>query len=902
MEIWHKVALNELFAKLDSSQNGLHDDEVLRRQKQYGPNFINKEIRMSGLIRFLKHTTNFFALLLLMGALLATIAEIVDPGQGNIFIGVALVIVVLLNALFSFYQETRVEQAMKAFKKLMPEKAKVIRNGKEYSIIASEVVPGDIIIIDEGDMIPADARLIEANSLKVDNSSLTGESEPQLRCLEMTHDNILESRNMVFSSTIVLSGDGKAVVYATGMNSQIGKVAGLTQTIETTPTPIHKQLQHFIRVISTFAIALGIFFFILGFFFDRGFMQNMIFAIGIIVANVPEGLLPTVTLALSISAQKMAKKNALIKTLESVETLGSTTVICTDKTGTITVNKMSVCSVFLGEGLIDIKKISDQNDRRSADIHKLLHACVLCNNSNISIEDGKADYIGDPTDGALLMFAREHVDIDKLRSTIPRLHEEPFDSKTKRMISVNHYLSGKYAYMKGAPEVVLKKCKNVLINGRQLKLDSAYLKIVQKQCENFSKKGERVLAFAYKKLDAKSKSYDVHDGYILIGILSMLDPPRHDVPEAVAKCQKAGIRVIMITGDHPKTAESIARQVGIIKTLNPRIITGEELNSMKHDALLHVLKEGEVLFARTSPHQKLRIVKALQEHGEIVAVTGDGVNDAPALKHADIGVAMGSGTDVAKEAANMILADDNFATIVNAIEEGRTIYENIKNFIAYILTHITPEIMPFIAFALFGIPFALTVLLILLIDLGTDMVPALGLATEKSESDVMEQKPRKRDEKLLTKGMIIRSYLIFGMIETAAGFFSYFYILYAGGWTYGVALLPTDPLYMKAVTAFFVSIIITQIANVMICRVRRRSVFEKGLFSNRFVLIGIAVELILTIFIVYSHFAHTFLNTASLSVFEFFLAVPFALLIFFGDELRRYYVRNNDWAREHMSF
>ncbi|MBN2457580.1 HAD-IC family P-type ATPase [Candidatus Woesearchaeota archaeon] len=896
MQDWHRLKISELFEKLDSSPEGLSSAEAKKRSQQHGLNELEKRKKAPAIIRFLKHATNFFALLLWTGALLAFIAEYLAPGEGNLYIGVALGTVVLLNAVFSFYQESKAEQAMDAFKKMMPDQAKVLRDGAEVQLLAREIVPGDVFILEEGDKVPADARLFEANALKVDNSSLTGESEPQLRSIDFTHKNILESRNMAFSSTTVLTGSGKAVVYATGMDTQIGKVAGLTETIEAKHTPIHRELQFFIKVISIIAIILGVGFFGLGFFFERGFWQNMIFAIGIIVANVPEGLLPTVTLALSISSQKMARKNALIKNLESVETLGCTTVICTDKTGTITQNRMSVNSVLLGDSLVDTGAVHDKTD-----FDKLLHACVLCNNSNITRNDIGYDYVGDPMEGSLLVFAGEHIDIEKTRQAVTRTKEEPFDSLTKRMITVNSYRSGKAAYMKGAPEVVIKKCSHILIDGSAEKITKAHQRMLEEHSRSFSGRGERVLAFAYKKSRYGFSDSELESGYTFIGLLGMLDPPRPDVDTAVAKCKKAGIKIIMITGDHPLTAESIARKVGIISSEDPTIVSGDELSGMDNDRLKRILKEKEVLFARTSPQQKLKIVKALQEIGEIVAVTGDGVNDAPALKNADIGVAMGKcGTDVAKEAADMVLVDDNFSTIVNAVEEGRTIYENIKNFIVYILTSNVPEIIPFIVFVLFGLPLPLTVVLILAIDLGTDLIPALGLATEKLESDTMEQKPRSKDDRLLTKRMIFRSYCVVGMLEAAAGFTSYFFILYRGGWSWGQELAYNNPLYMKAVTGFFVAIIITQIANVMISRVRRQSVFKQGIFSNKIILLGIAVELALAGFISYSPVAHTYLHTASLSFFEFFMATPFALFIFFADELRRLIIRKSRKAKEYM--
>ncbi|MFC2136268.1 cation-translocating P-type ATPase, partial [Bacteroidota bacterium] len=769
-----------------------------------------------------------------------------------------------------------------------------MRDGKEVEILAEELVPGDVIYLSEGDKIPADARLIDQHSLKVDNSSLTGESEPQLRCFDCTHENILESRNMVFSGTLVQSGTGSAIVYATGMNTQIGRIAQLTKETKKVVTPIRKELNHFIKIISIIAIILGVVFFFLSIALGHRLVGSLIFSIGIIVANVPEGLLPTVTLALSMASRKMAKKNALIKHLESVETLGSTTVICTDKTGTITQNRMFVHSLF-----INLQEVHEKEHPDSIDgFDKVLGVSVLCNNAKL---DSKKDfYIGDPTEGALLTFANHYADIRKIYNDQPRLDEMPFDSQTKCMITLNKSKKNS-SYLKGAPEVVLEKCSKIIINNNLKELDENTRTIIDRHYQDLASKGERVLALAYRE---SNKEIDT-EGFIFIGLVGIIDPPRPEIPEAIAKCEAAGIKVIMITGDYSLTAEAIAKMTGIIdEGSNSTIITGEELTKLSEDELRDVLRKDNIIFARTSPIQKLRIVQALQANGEIVAVTGDGVNDAPALKNADIGIAMGIiGTDVAKEASNMILLDDNFATIVNAVEQGRTIYANIRKFIAYILTSNVPEILPFIAFVLLKIPLPLTVVLILAIDLGTDLLPALGLGQEKPESDVMKEPPRSRKERLLSPQLLFMSYGIIGMIQAAAGFFSFFVVLYAGGWTWGTQMPMTDPLYMKAVTAFFASIVICQIPDVLICRTRKQSFFKQGVFSNKLVWIGIASEIALLGVISYWPVANKVLGTVPLTMNEFLLPVPFAVAIFVFDEVRKYHRRQgNSFVEKYLSW
>ncbi len=901
----HKVALETLYHLLDSSGSGLTSVDAARRLEQHGANELHVRKETPEIVKFLRQFKNFFALLLLVGSALAFFAEYLDPGQGNLYIALALIVVVFLNALFTYIQEHQSERIMESFRNMLPPMINVMRDGKARKIEARLVVPGDIILLEEGDKIPADCRLIEINNLKVDHSTLTGESEPQLRKLECTHDNILESRNMVFSGTLVQSGDGKALVYGTGMETQIGKIVQLTKETKDVETPIRKELKHFISVISSIALILGALFFIVSLLMGKQIIGSLIFAIGIIVANVPEGLLPTVTLALSMASRRMAKKNALIKNLESVETLGSTTVICTDKTGTITQNRMKVTTLS-----IDNTEWAAQDPelKKEKGLSVAWAAMALCNNARIEAhqhDGGSASrlpnigFAGDPTEGALLLYADKLKSIRALQHRLKRIHEMPFDSETKRMITTHHVKGKKnIAYLKGAPEVVLHMCKSMYCKGKDVPLTAARKQKAKEIYHRLASRGERVLALAYK--ETNQDRADEH-GFTFIGLVGMLDPPRPEIPDAILKCRSAGIRVFMITGDHQLTAEAIARQVGLY-TGKGKIVNGEQLHTMSDDKLRELLHEQELVFARTNPLQKLRIVTALRAKGEVVTVTGDGVNDAPALKNGDMGVAMGiSGTEVAKEASDMVLMDDNFATIVNAVEEGRTIFANIKKFIAYILTSNIPQILPFIAFVLLSIPLPLTVVLILSIDLGTDLIPALGLGSEKPESDVMKQAPRKRSERLLTRKLIGVSYGIVGMIQAAAGFFAYFTVLYRGGWQWGQELAFNNPLYMKAVTAFFAAVVICQVTDVLICRTRRQSLFTVGVFSNKLINLGIVAELVLLAIIVFTPWLHPFFGTAPLGLFELSLGIPFAILILvFGEGRKLLTRRGNQFTAKYL--
>jgi sodium/potassium-transporting ATPase subunit alpha len=882
----HRIDLSELEQYLHCTCSGLKNADVKRRLSEYGSNELRVRKETPEIIKFLRQFNNFFAYLLFIGAVLAFFADYLKPKEGNFYIAVALLVVVFINALFTYVQEHQSERIMESFRNMLPPMISVLRDGKTVRIEAKSLVPGDVMLLEEGDRIPADGRLIEVNQLKVDQSSLTGESEPQLRKLICTHDSLLESRNMVFSGTLVQSGNGKALVYATGMNTQIGRIVQLTKETIQVETPIRKELKHFIHIISSIAISLGILFFLISLFLGKPFISSLIFAIGIIVANVPEGLLPTVTLALTMASRRMAQKNALIKNLEAVETLGSTTIICTDKTGTITQNRMKVATLVLGD-----KEWSAYQSglTHAKGLNEVWATIALCNNARLS---GKS-YLGDPTEGALLVFAQKLNLLDDLFISFPRLNESPFDSNTKRMITTHRNLDGKsnIAYMKGAPEIVFTKCSHYLRNDILVEFDADSRQHALDIYERLAARGERVLALASKLSEVLEVS---EDNFTYLGLVGMIDPPRPEIADAIEKCHTAGIRVFMITGDYHVTAEAIARQVGLF-TGNGQIVVGGELEKMGDEELSKLLDHHEVVFARSTPIQKLQIVKALQKKGEIVTVTGDGVNDAPALKNADMGVAMGlSGTEVAKEAADMVLIDDNFATIVSAIEEGRTIFSNIKKFIAYVLSSNVPEILPFIIFVTLNAPLALTVVLILSIDLGTDLLPALGLGSEKPEVDVMKLPPRRRDERLLTMPLLTMSYGVIGIIETLAGFFAFFVVLYQGGWMWGQALLETDLLYKTAVTSFFAAVVVCQIANVMICRTRRQSILSAGIFTNKLIWLGIVVELGLVAAVSNIAMLQPFFGTAPIGWFEFALGVPFAMVIILSDELRRWLIRREN--------
>jgi len=820
------------------------------------------------------------------GAVLALIGEQFSPGEGMELIAFALVAVVLINGVFSFWQDTRVERAMAAFRRMLSPRARVLRDGSEVEIDASQVVAGDVVILREGDRVPADARLFQANALKVDNSPLTGECEPQLRTVKSTSGGHLDSRNLVFSGTLVTTGTGSGLVYATGDATEIGHIAGVTRETARVETPIRRELRHFVRVVSAIAIVLGIAFFLAGWIIGNPFWTNLVFAIGIIVANVPEGLLPTVTLSLAIAGRKMARRNALLKTLESAETLGCTTIICTDKTGTLTQNEMRVTDVLLP---VDIAA-SAAGCSNSGDLDAALSVMALCNNAALHLTQGGVRASGDPTETALLLYVEERCNgsVGLRRAAHPRVYERPFDSATREMATAHRVSDGLEVLLKGAPEVVIEQCSRFRQADVLLPMTEEMKNRVRQHADELARNGRRVLALAKKRIPAHSdpESEAVASDYELAGLVGMHDPPRPEVASAVASCREAGIRIVVISGDHPLTVQSIAGQVGITNANAATVYTGTDLAVWSKAALRHVLAGDALLFARTSPLDKLRIVTALQEMGHIVAVTGDGVNDAPALKRADIGIAMGqTGTEVAREAADMVLMDDNFASIVAAIEEGRVIYGNIRRFVGYVLTSNVPEILPYIAFVLFGIPLPLPVLLVLAIDLGTDMAPAIALASETAETDVMTLPPRSRSERLLSPDLLLSSYLLWGLIESAAGFAAYFWVLMRGGWHFGDEILRSDPLYGQAIASFFAAVVLCQVANVLVWRTTNQSVLEKGILRNRAVVAGVVAELGLLGVIVETGLGHRVFGTASLPVEAWLVPIPFALAMLGLSEL-----------------
>ncbi|HUX64661.1 cation-transporting P-type ATPase [Sulfuricella sp.] len=885
----HHLTVEDAIRSLNSRPEGLSAREAARRHKEFGPNRVERVKKEPLALRFLKEFTHFFALILWLAAALAFVAEFSDPGKGMAMLGWAILGVILINGIFSFWQEYRAEKALTALENLLPHQVMALRSGIIEQIPAVELVPGDILILQAGDDIPADCRLVEAFGVRVNNATVTGESLPKARNTEpCKEEDLLLARNVLLAGTSLVSGEARAVVFATGMHTEFGKIAHLTQTAREAPSPLQREIARVSRLVAALASLLGAIFFLIGQAIGLPFWESLIFAIGIIVANVPEGLLPTVTLALAMATQRMAKRNALVRHLPAVETLGSATVICTDKTGTLTQNRMAAKKVFLAG---ELRAATDLTlDPALAEDNRCFFETALhCHNLQTTERNGAPELLGDPMEIALVRMAQG---VLLKPPSYAKVGEVPFDTDRKRLSTLCRTPTGLSLYTKGALEMVLPLCTRVQIGAKTLSLTPELREKFAAAQEALAEKGLRVLAFAWRTVaEEEPKGNPEHD-LILLGLVGLEDPPRPEVPDAIRKCFDAGIRVIMVTGDHPHTARAIAREIGLIRGEAPVVICGEELRRLSDIQLQLALDAPEIIFARVGADQKLRIVTALQKKGETVAVTGDGVNDAPALKKADIGIAMGlSGTDVAREAADMVLLDDNFASIVAAIEEGRAVFENIRKFLTYILTSNIPELVPYLAFVLFRIPLPLTIIQILAVDLGTDMLPALGLGMEKPHPGVMQQPPRARRERLLNWPLAARAYLFLGIMEAAAAMAAFFFMLNNVGWRYGEMLSPLDPIYLQATTATLSAIIVMQVMNVFLCRSGTESIFSQGPLGNWLILWGVAAEISLILAIDYTPWGNLVFGTAPIGLNVWLFVLPFAFAMLALEEVRKWVAR-----------
>ncbi|PWH18626.1 MAG: ATPase [Anaerolineae bacterium] len=910
MKEWYQLEIDQVLAELKTDlKNGLSTLDVKKRQLEYGPNQLIERGMKSPWRILIEQFTEIMVVILIIAAIVSILMhETTDA--------IVILIIVVLNAALGFSQEYRAEKAMAALKRLSAPKVKVRRDGHLQEIPAREIVPGDVVQLDAGDAVSADCRLVEAINLRAQEAVLTGESEAVEKHTQPIRAENLplgDQRNMVFMGTVTTYGRGVAVVVRTGMQTELGKIADMLQSVEQESTPLQKRLKQLGKGLALAALAIVVVIFIFGVLRGEPLRLMFMTAIGMAVAVIPEGLPAVVTIALALGAQRMLKRNALIRKLPAVETLGSVTTICSDKTGTLTENRMTVTVVDVAGNRVDFLEkmkfysptVSEEEKLhplriKYPEVALMLEAGALCNDAVIEKEfneGGGYRTVGDPTEGALVMAAaRAGLWKDELEEILPRIAELPFDSERKRMTTVHRLNPGKeynsslqsililnacqentITFTKGAVDSLLQVCTHVWSAGKSVPIDEEWKKRIQHANEDLAKQGVRVLGVAFRiDLDVYPETaiQPREEDLTFVGLFGMIDPARPEVKDAVATSLTAGVRPIMITGDHPLTAAHIARQLGIGGP-SYEVITSQELERMSIDELRGRL-ETVSIFARVSPAHKMKIVEALQQKGEIVAMTGDGVNDAPALKKADIGVAMGiTGTDVSKEAADMVLLDDNFATIVAAIEEGRRIYDNIRKFIQYTLTSNAGEIWVMLLGPFFGLSLPLAPLQILWVNLVTDGLPGLALTVEPPEPDTMRRKPYPPNENIFGRGLVVRILWI-GILMGLTS-------LLAGIWANQTQRHETWQ------TMIFSTLTLAQMGNVLAIRSNHYTLRQIGLFSNQPLLGAVLLTFVLQMAVIYVPFLQSIFNTVPLTLGELMVCLAFSSVVFFAVEFVKWY-------------
>ena len=775
---------NEIVKKLDSdSARGLSKDLAAKRLEENGPNKIESKKKKSLGKKIAEQIIDPMVILLI-------VASIVSAFTGDKIECAIIIAIVIINAIMSIIQEGRAEDSVEALQKMSSPEASVIRDGKKIKVKAEELVVGDIVVIETGDIVPADMRLLESSNLKIDESSLTGESVAAEKNSEAVYDSevgIGDRENFAFSSTIVTYGHGKGIVTQTGSDSEMGKIASSLHQVEDKDTPLQKQLNKLSKLLAILVVVVCIIVFIVGYFrTGDSLLDNLMVAVSLAVAAIPEGLTAVVTIVLSIGMNRMAERKAIVKSLVSVETLGATTAICSDKTGTLTQNEMTITKIWTNEKEYEVEgsgyepkgqiKLDDEKIEDEENIKLLMTISTLCNDADLTREGDQYKIIGDPTEGAMLTFSEKWGIVQEdLEEKHPRIEEIPFDSDRKMMTTFHNIEENYKSMTKGAPDIIISNSSKILLNGEIVDFTEDLKKKAMDENKNLAKQALRVMAYAFREFDSikneELTSENIEREMVFVGLTGMIDPPRPEAKKAVAECHSSGIDVVMITGDYLETAFAIARDLGIADSKD-QAIEGKELNNMSDEEIRKIAKEKRV-FARVSPQNKVQLVNALQENGEIVAMTGDGVNDAPAIKNADIGISMGiTGTDVAKDTANMILVDDNFATIVNAVEEGRIIFSNIRKFVSFLLSCNIAEVLIVFLSILFGLPSPLTPIQLLWLNLITDAFPALALGVEPGEKDIMERKPRDPKESIIS-GDLKNSLIVQSLAITLAVLASY---------------------------------------------------------------------------------------------------------------------------------
>jgi calcium-translocating P-type ATPase len=897
-----------VFDALGSVHRGLSGAEAAQLLARHGPNDLPPPRRRSLLRQFAAQFKDLFAIVLMVASAITLLAYLIQRPRdvGNLQLAIAIACVVLLNAAIGFAQEYAAERTAQALQAMVSRTCRVLRDGVRLEIPAAGVVPGDVVLLEAGDAVPADCRVVEEHGLAVNNAALTGESAPVARVAEPVSGEVaeLEARNLVFMGTSVSAGSGRAVVFATGGGTQFGRIFALTQQGTPNKSPLQRQVAIMARRVSAIALSIGALVFAVRLPANTPVVESFVFALGVMVALVPEGLPATLSVSLAIGVRRMAGQRALVKKLLAVEALGSTTVICTDKTGTLTQAEMTVTQVWAAGAVHVVTGVGYAPEGEVADaaaVRPLLEMAALCSDARLVPPSGPDGWrvLGDTTEGALLVAAaKAGIRLEQAEQAAPRINEFPFDP-TRKLMTTIHEVDGVHrAYVKGSAQELLRRCTRIAWDDGVRALDESLHAAVAEANDTMARAGLRVLAVGYRDVGGPSPTQSSAESDLtLSGLVGMLDPPRPEVTAAVEACRSAGIRIVMVTGDYGLTAEAVARRVGIVRSPLPHVLTGADVDELDDAALADLLADGgEFLFCRVSPEHKMRVVTTLQAAGQVVAVTGDGANDAPALKRADIGVAMGrTGTDVARETAEMVLLDDSFASIVVAVRLGRSVYQNIRKFLMYLFSHNLAELVPILVATAVGFPLVpLTAVQVLAIDLGSDVLPALALGAEPPEPDVMDRAPRSRNESLLS-ALVLRRILFLGLIESVGACFAFFWTIHSAGLAFGDFTAST-PGYREALTMTQAAIVVGQFFNGFTVRSDRQSVFSVGLFANprlvaaEFLGIGIMAA------ISYLPVLQAVFHTAALSVGDWLLLFAFGVLLLAADEARKAVLRRRGAA------
>lgn len=904
----------EVFADAGSSPRGLSSTEAVTRLAEQGRNELPHPRGRSLARRFLAQFTDLFAVVLIVAAGLTSLAYLLGEPRdaGNLQLTIAIVAVVLLNATIGFGQEYMAERTAEALRAMVPHRVRVVRDGEHVEVPATELVSGDVVLLEAGDAVPADGRVVDAHELAVNNMALTGESVPAGRVAERVPAEVprLEADNLVWMGTTVAGGTGKVVVTGTSIGTEFGRIYRLTAETSSDRSPLQQQIRLMARRVAGAAFALGAVLFAVRLPVGDPLVETFVFALGVMVALVPEGLPATLSVALAIGVRRMARRHALVKKLVAVETLGSTTVICTDKTGTLTKAEMTVQAVWAQGRSHEVTGVGYAPDGAVEDpepVREMLRVAALCCDARLVPPADRHSWrvLGDTTEGALLtVAAKAGLDVAAEREAAPRVGEFPFDS-ARKLMSTLHTRDGRtWAYIKGAPLELLARCTHVRTGSETTALDDAARRQVLAVNDTMARSALRVLAVAVGEVDGPRVGQEqAESGLTLLGLVGMVDPPRSEIVEAVAACHRAGIRVVMVTGDYALTAEAIARRVGILtRPEAPHTVTGAELDRMDDEALRLLLGEKhDVLFARVKPEHKMRVVAAFKDLGEIVAVTGDGANDAPALKRADIGVSMGdAGTDVAREASVMVLLDDSFASIAAAVELGRSVYENIRKFLVYVFCSNVGELVPILVATFLGFPLVpVSAVQILAIDLGTDIAPALALGAERPEPGVMDVPPRD-PKKRLFDAALIRRILFLGLVEAIGVTVLFFWRIAEAGIEFD-AFTADNPVYREALTMAQAAIVLGQVFVGLAVRSDRHSIVRVGLLSNPQYVIAQGIGVALMCAISYTPPLQDVFNTAPLSATDWLLVVGVGALVLVADEIRKAVLRQRDRRKEAAS-